>query len=156
MNIRLVATDVDGVLTDNTFVYDYELTKRRRWNMADGVAAQKLKAAGIQVVFLTQEESADIVQRAKALDVLVIVGGTDKLEALKRLYLHPRGILLDAVAYIGNEENDLPVLHAVGHAFMPADAWLDFKHLTHGHQLARKGGDGCLREVAEWVLRHES
>lgn len=163
MNIRLVATrlvvtDCDGVLTDNTFVYGPDGEKYRRWNMADGIAVQKLRAAGIQVVFLTQEESADIAQRAKALDVPVIVGGTDKLGALERQLELWAGISvngrrkypqsLSEVAYIGNEDNDVPVLLAVGRAFRPYDAWIPY-----GERLMSNGGEGCLREVAEEILR---
>ena len=156
-NVRVVVTDVDGVLTDDTFMYGHDRQKYRRWNHADGQAALKLRAAGIDTLFLTQEESPDIELRASALGVKCIVGGTDKLEALQRLYLSPWEISLANVAYIGNEENDLQVLLAVGHPFLPADAWLEaFKHEVGGYQLARKGGDGCLREVAERILQYRN
>lgn len=151
-NVRLVVTDVDGVLTDDTFIYGHDRQKYRRWNHADGQAVLRLRAAGIETLFLTQEESPDIEVRAAALGVKCIIGGTDKLEALQRLYLSPYEISLANVAYIGNEENDLGVLSAVGHPFLPADAWLAFKHLTVGYQLMRRGGEGCLREVAERIL----
>ena len=51
-DVRLVATDVDGVLTDNTFVYGPDGEKYRRWNMADGQAVLMLRRVGVEVLFL--------------------------------------------------------------------------------------------------------
>lgn len=147
-DVRLVATDVDGVLTDNTFVYGPDGEKYRRWNMADGQAVLMLRRVGVDVLFLTQEESPDIERRAAALGVPCIVGGIDKLDALQRLYLFPREISLANVAYIGNEENDVSVLNAVGNPFTPCDAWISGFGV-----LQRPGGAGCLRELAEHIIR---
>ena len=141
--VRLLVTDVDGVLTDNTFIYGPDGQKYRRWNMADGQGIIRLREIGIETVFLTQEDDADIEMRAAALGVRCLVGGTDKLGVLQTYYPE---ISLAHIAYIGNDLNDQPVLQAVGFPFVPADAWVTWS------RLGRSGGDGCLREVAERIL----
>lgn len=155
-NVRLLVTDVDGVLTDDTFTYGTDGEKYRRWNHADGQGVLRLREAGVGTVFLTQEESKDIERRAAALNVMCIIGGTDKLAALEYWLTVQRTAFgnrypdtLAHVAYIGNELNDLPVLQAVGFPFVPANAWLE---PDAGYQLTTNGGGGCLREVAERIL----
>ena len=147
--VRLLVTDVDGVLTDNTFIYGPDGQKYRRWNMADGQGIIRLREIGIETVFLTQEDDADIEMRAVALHVAYLVGGAAKLSTLQS-YLRGRDFYdatgLAHIAYIGNDLNDQPVLQAVGFPFVPADAWVTWS------RLGRSGGDGCLREVAERIL----
>ena len=155
-DVRLLVTDVDGVMTDDTFEYGDGGQKRLRFNNADGQGILRLREqCGVETVFLTQEPNADIERRAKALGCTLLVGGWHKLAAL-RVYLLPRWIPLSHVAYIGNDENDREVLAAVGFHFVPRDAViipsLRDSTVDPWDVLHRLGGHGCVREVCEMII----
>lgn len=154
-DVRLLVTDIDGVMTDDTFEYSDGGQKRLRFNNADGQGILRLREqCGIETVFLTQEPNPDIERRAKALGCTLLVGGWHKLAAL-RVYLLPRWIPLSHVAYIGNDENDREVLDAVGFPLVPAKAQLWFaldKRVREWELVHREGGHGCVREVCEMIL----
>ena len=156
-NVRLLVTDVDGVMTDDTFEYSDGGQKRLRFNNADGQGILRLWAlCGIKTVFLTQDPNADIEWRSKALGCPLIIGDMNKLANLRRFYLDLTDIPLAHVAYIGNDENDRKVLAAVGFPFVPRDAViipsLRDSTVDPWEVLHRLGGHGCVREVCEMII----
>ena len=137
-NIKLVATDIDGVWTDAKMYYTQDGEYMKAFSTYDGMATLLLKNKNIEVAILTSENSKIVKERAKKLDIkYVYINEKEKLLRIK--YLCNRlGISLDEVAYIGDDLNDLDVLTNVGMSAMPINSpilnkynpfALFFKHL---------------------------
>jgi 3-deoxy-D-manno-octulosonate 8-phosphate phosphatase (KDO 8-P phosphatase) len=153
-SVRLVCTDVDGVLTDGTLVYaDGPHTKD--FNVRDGAAIKWLQQAGIPVVFLSGLESPATRRRADDLGIEdCIMGRLEKLPALLDVCAR-HGLGLDQVAHIGDDLYDLPLLDRVGLACCPADAVAEVQSACH-LRLSAPGGRGAFREAAERILKAQN
>lgn len=152
--VRLVCTDVDGVLTDGSLVYGNG-AHTKDFNVRDGAAVKWLQQSGIPVVFLSGLESPATQRRAADLGIEdCIMGRLDKLPALEAL-CRTRGIGFDQVAHIGDDLHDLPLLRRVGLACCPADAVAEVQSACQ-LVLAAAGGKGAFREAAERILKAQN
>lgn len=150
-NIRLVCTDVDGVLTDGTLVYGPG-AHTKDFNVRDGAAMKWLQESGIPVVFISGLDSPATARRAEDLAVEdCIMGRLDKLPALEAVCAK-HGVALEEAAHLGDDLQDLPVLRRVGLACCPADAAPEVKAVCH-LILETPGGRGAFREAAERILK---
>ncbi len=149
--IRLVSLDCDGVMTDGTLYYGEDGRQWRAFHVHDGVGIRMLLEAGLAVAFVTASRTAAIERRAEVLGVAhCLVGVDDKREALAGL-CRRLGIGFEAVAHMGDDLNDLPVLEAVGLPATVANAVPDVLAAAR-YTTRRGGGQGAVREFAEWLL----
>jgi 3-deoxy-D-manno-octulosonate 8-phosphate phosphatase (KDO 8-P phosphatase) len=151
--VRLVLTDSDGVLTDAGVYYSERGEELKRYSVRDGMGFELLRLAGIRAAIVTREETLSIRARAVKLRAEVYLGVQDKLAALPSI-LEAADAKLTEVAYIGDDVNDLGVLHALattGITGAPADAHPSVLAAAVYRCLA-KGGHGAFREFAEWIL----
>ncbi len=148
-NIRLLAMDVDGVLTDGGMYYSQSGDELKKFNTKDGMALIKMAEAGIPTAFISSGINDNIIQaRAKMLKVpYVYVGTWKKLEILDK-WCREMKIRREDVAYIGDDVNDLPVIRAVGFSACPSDA-VDKVRNEVSVVLSHKGGDACVREFVD-------
>lgn len=155
--IRLVVSDVDGVLTDAGVYYSADGEELKRFSLRDGMGVELLRDAGIRTAWMTREESALVAARARKLKVEDLwMGQLDKREALPQL-LTQLGYPLEQVAYIGDDVNDLGVLSWVaeaGLAVCPADAVTKVAAVAHFITSAR-GGHGAFRELCDLILDNQ-
>ncbi len=153
--IRLVLTDVDGVLTDAGVYYSERGEELRRFSLRDGMGVERLREAGIETAFLSREDSGIVRARAKKLRIQqVFLGIRDKLEHLSEI-LRASGLSSDALAFIGDDVNDLPLLRELsgtGLTGAPADAIEEVLEAVH-HVSAAPGGHGAFRHFADAILR---
>lgn len=150
-SVRLVCTDVDGVLTDGSLVYS-EGAHTKDFNVRDGAAIKWLQQAGIPVVFLSGLDSPATLRRAMDLGIDdCIMGRLEKLPALEAVCAK-HGVGMEQVAHLGDDLYDLPLLHRVGLACCPADAVAEVKAACH-LLLSVPGGRGAFREAAERILK---
>jgi YrbI family 3-deoxy-D-manno-octulosonate 8-phosphate phosphatase len=148
--IRLVATDFDGVMTDNrVFVFE-DGREGVVCNRADGLACDLFRAAGVDVTIVSTERNPVVEARARKLGVPATVGLTDKRTALLHL-MERRGLDEAAVMFVGNDVNDVDAMGAVGWPAAPADAHPSALAVARIVTRAR-GGEGVLRELADLVL----
>lgn len=149
--IRLVCTDVDGVLTDGTLVYTGD-THTKDFNVRDGSATKWLQECGLQVAFLSGLDSPATARRARDLGVEhCILGRLDKVPALADLCAR-LGLSFDQVAHLGDDLHDIPLLRRVALGCCPADAAPEVQAAAH-LVLAARGGRGAFREAAERILK---
>ncbi|MCA9885955.1 MAG: HAD-IIIA family hydrolase, partial [Anaerolineae bacterium] len=121
-NIRLLALDVDGVLTDGGVYVFEDGTEFRRFNIKDGHGLKRLIEAGIKVAIISSASTKSVVHRAKKLGIEEVhLGVKDKLEILTDLCTRFK-IKFDQVAYMGDDLLDLPVMKKVGLPCAPSDA----------------------------------
>lgn len=153
--IKLVLTDVDGVLTDGGMYYGSEGDTLKRFNTRDGMGMELLRNQGILTGIITREQTEIVSQRAKKLKVDILVQGCrDKLPALQQI-LAARNLKACEVAYIGDDLNDVEVLAHVGFSAAPADAADEARNSAH-YICSKKGGEGCFREFAEVILGQQT
>ena len=154
--IRLVAMDVDGVLTDAGMYYTERGDELKKFNTRDGMGVARVRAAGLKTAILTGESTQLVVRRGEKLKIdHIFIGVSDKLTCMRNL-LEELGLALEQVAYIGDDVNDYELLCNVGLAVAVCDASRLPKSVAHLVTEA-KGGEGAVRELCEIILeaQHE-
>ncbi len=150
-NIRLLALDVDGVLTDGRLYFTEQGQELKAFHSKDGLGLKALMRYGIKVALITARTSPLLSHRAEQLGIeKVYQGCEDKLQAYEDL---KRSLDLEdgAVAYVGDDWIDLPVLRRVGLSISVADGMPEVRQRVH-HVTERAGGNGAVREVCQLLL----
>lgn len=151
--IKLFATDVDGVLTDAGMYYSENGDELKKFNTHDGKGIELLRNAGIKTAIITSENTKIVDKRASKLKVDYLYQGVkDKLEVIKELCKKEK-ITIKEVAYIGDDINDLGVLKNVGLAACPNNAVYEVKRTPCIIKLTGKGGEGAVREFISIILK---
>lgn len=150
-NIKVFATDVDGVLTDGGMIYVDGGGEMKKFNAKDGTGILLLKQAGIIPAIITAERTEVVQRRAEKLGIeFVYQGASDKLAAAEDL-MRRLGISWAELAYIGDDLIDLPVIRHAGFSAAPADAVEEVRRSVD-YVCKAGGGRGCVREVCELLL----
>ena len=154
--VRIVALDVDGVLTDNGIWIGPvagERVELKRFDIQDGLGHRLLRTAGIPVLWLSGRHSEATALRAEELgvDELLQVEGPQKLDALTQV-LSRRGLGWDEVVYVGDDLADLQVMLRVGLPLAVANAVPEIRAVSAAVTTAR-GGHGAVREIVDALLR---
>jgi 3-deoxy-D-manno-octulosonate 8-phosphate phosphatase (KDO 8-P phosphatase) len=149
--IRLLVSDVDGVLTDGTIVYGSENLESKGFNIKDGLGLRLATWAGLPVAWLSGRRSDAVTRRAAELGVRLYEGISDKDAGLRAVAVD-HGVALAEIAYVGDDLNDLPALALAGLPIAVADAVPEVKTAA-AYITGALGGHGALREVVELILR---
>lgn len=150
--LRLLLTDVDGVLTDGTVLFLPEGREAKSFHVRDGLGVVLAQRAGLKVGLLSGRKSDVTDQRARELGITLVRQGVSDKGAGFREILREEGLAPHEVAYMGDDINDLPVLTEAGLSGAPADAPFEVKSAAFMVTDAR-GGQGCFREFVEAILR---
>lgn len=150
--IRLLLFDVDGVLTDGVVIMHSDGSESKGFHIRDGAALVWAQRAGLTVGLISARSSGATTHRAAQLAVrLVVQGVSNKLTAYVKI-LADASLDDDAVAYMGDDLLDLPVLARAGLSAAPADAAAEVRSRVDWVSAAG-GGRGAARELVEMVLR---
>ena len=149
--IRLLALDVDGVLTDGRLYYGLQGEALKVFHVRDGAGLKQLCAAGMVVAVISGRRSPMTRRRCRELGIRhVIQGVADKQVALQRLCMR-LAIEPAECACIGDDTPDVPMMRAAGLAFAVADAHEEARRAAHV-VTALPGGHGAVREVCDRLL----
>lgn len=148
-NIQLIVCDFDGVLTDNRVWVNEDGNEYVCVSRADGQAVHILNSLGIKVVIISTETNGVVSKRAEKLNVECIQSVTDKAECLRK-YSNENNILLQNIAYVGNDINDYEAMKLVGIKIVPSDAYDVVKSIAD-YVTETAGGYGVLREIADII-----
>lgn len=157
-DIKLFLSDVDGTLTDGGMYYSENGDELKKFNTRDGMGFKLLREAGIKTGIITGEDRLLNQRRAEKLKVDYFYQGkanADKLSSVQAI-VHEMGIKMEDVAYIGDDINCFELLSSVGVAACPADAHSKVKCIPGIHVMKNKGGDGCVREFVDMLLKEIS
>ena len=152
--IRLILSDVDGVMTSGQITYDNQGIETKSFHVRDGLGIKLWQRAGHQFGILTARSSHIVKLRAAELGVEIVRQGfSDKLPAAKHI-IESLGLELSEVCYIGDDLTDLRLLSNVGLAVSVADGAGEVRQAAH---LITKsaGGQGALRELIESILKSQ-
>lgn len=154
--VRVLALDVDGVLTDNGIWIGPvagERVELKRFDIQDGLGLRLLRTAGIPVIWLSGRHSEATAMRAEELrvDELLQVPGPGKLDALLEV-LSRRGLVWEDVAYVGDDLADLQVMRRVGLPIAVANAVPEIRAVADC-VTSTPGGHGAVREIVDGLLK---
>lgn len=150
-NIRLVAFDVDGTLTDGRLWLAEDGREIKAFHVHDGLGIKRLREHGIEVALISARVSHAVELRAEQLGIdHVYQGKTDKLACLRDI-LNASGLAANQAAYVGDDLPDLPPMRACGLAIAVADARPEVASEAHW-QTRGKGGNGAAREVCDLII----
>ena len=150
--IKKLIMDVDGTMTDGIINIAPSGELFKSFNVKDGYGIKMLINAGVEPIIITGRRSDIVSLRAKELEITSVYQGvSDKAECLQNI-MEKEALSPDAVAYIGDDLNDLEAMKLVRHTFAPADASEDVLNYVD-HRLNSTGGHGAIRECAEVILK---
>jgi 3-deoxy-D-manno-octulosonate 8-phosphate phosphatase (KDO 8-P phosphatase) len=150
--LKLILSDVDGVMTDGTVLVLPDGREARTFNIRDGLGIVLAHEVGLRTGLLSGRSSEAVARRAAELGMAVVRQGVrDKGKAILEIVAE-LGMTTREVAYIGDDVNDLPVFAEVGLSAAPADAPFLVRSQAF-MALETAGGRGCLREFIDAILR---
>ena len=153
--IAAIVMDVDGVLTDGSFLWGPLGEEYKKFSFVDIMGLSMARKADLRMGLISGEDSPLIDRLARKVGIVSVTKGCrDKGTALKA-FAHRFTIDLQQVAYIGDDINDLPALALAGLSVAPANAQPAVKEVVH-LVTTNSGGNGAVREVVEKILAGRS
>jgi 3-deoxy-D-manno-octulosonate 8-phosphate phosphatase (KDO 8-P phosphatase) len=151
-NVKLVALDVDGTLTDGGIFYSASGDELRRFHVHDGLVFALARGVGLEFVWISGRRSELVLRRAKELKIQRVEQGVRDKDAALRTIASDYKLALEEIAFIGDDLNDLPAIAIAGVSLAPADA-VPAVLATVDLVLTKNGGNGAVREAVEQILR---
>lgn len=177
--IKIILFDVDGVLTDGTLwfipasaagprgadalaqknegspgygIQGHGMTEVKGFHAHDGTAISLARLGGLKSGMVTKRISETVAIRARDLKIdYVFQGAENKSEILDKI-LAESGVPAEAVAYVGDDVIDLPIMRRCGLAIAVANARPQVREIAH-YQTPSRGGEGAARDAVEYILK---
>lgn len=150
--VSTIVLDMDGVLTDGSLLIMPDGEWVRRMNIKDGYILQLAVKKGYRVIVITGSSSVPVEKRLNRLGITMVFQQVkDKLILLKTL-MEEHGFSGAETLYMGDDMPDLEVMKFCGLSCCPADSSRDILAIAD-YISPVKGGDGCVRDVLEKLMR---
>jgi 3-deoxy-D-manno-octulosonate 8-phosphate phosphatase (KDO 8-P phosphatase) len=154
-NIKVLAMDVDGTLTDSKVYYSKSGEELKAFSIRDGMGIELLHRANLKAAIITSETSPIVKARADKLKIeSVILGSRDKTKSLKELAENLQ-LKTENIAYIGDDVNDEHVMKIAGFSACPNDA-VEIIKKSVDYICLNNGGHGAVREFIELILKSQN
>ena len=149
--IKAIALDIDGVLTDGTFIWGPNGEEFKKYSFLDVMGISLGVKAGLIVAFISGEDSPLIDRLAKKMAIVDIYKGCKDKAAALRDFAHKHNLELAQICFMGDDVNDLTAMELAGMSAVPASA----------HESARRkatlvtqhtGGQGAVRELIDLLI----
>jgi YrbI family 3-deoxy-D-manno-octulosonate 8-phosphate phosphatase len=150
--IRLVLSDVDGVLTDGGVLFDNEGIELKQFHIRDGLGIRLWQRAGHTFGIITGRTSQIVKVRAAELGIEIVRQGFDDKLPVLREVAQQVGVEMEEICYIGDDLPDLPPVRHAGMGVAVADAAAELRDAAH-YVTQTPGGRGAVREVIELALK---
>ena len=149
--IKLVISDVDGVLTDGGMYYSAKGDIQKKFHARDGMGIAILQRNGIPTVIITKEKNEIVKKWTSKMKVdKLFQGVANKEKLLPKLCAH-YNLNEENIAYIGDDVNDLEIMKKIGFSVTPKDGNVEVKKIAN-HISKINGGEGVLREVCDLLI----
>ena len=153
-HIKVVALDVDGVLTDGLIHLDQKGREIKTFHALDGLGIVLAKSAGLKVVFISARESMALALRAHELGIDALYQNRPEKRAALEELLIEFGVRSEEVCYVGDDLIDIPILKRVGFPVAVQNAVKEVKDCCV-YITQREGGKGAVREVIEKIMKSQ-
>ena len=150
--VKCLAFDVDGVLTDGSLLLLEDGQMARSMNTKDGYALQLAIKKGYQVIIISGAGTEGVKQRLQKLGITDIYFNAANKQQVLTAYLQTKKIPLQEVLFMGDDIPDYEAMKAAGLPCCPADAVPEIRSISK-YIASLGGGKGCVREVIEKVLK---
>lgn len=150
--IKMLILDVDGVMTDGRIIMDDKGRELKNFDVRDGHGIKLLQRYAINVAILTGRKSKVVEYRAKDLEITEVHQKVFNKEKILEKILQKHKVRAEAVAYIGDDIVDIPVMRRVGFSAAVADAMAIVKKSAN-YVTKNRGGRGAVREICEMILQ---
>lgn len=149
--VELVVLDVDGVLTDGTFMWDGHGNELKRFSFADVMGISLARSAGLRFAIVSGEANSLIDHLAEKLDITDVWQGVRDKACCIRELLERYGLDGERVCYVGDDVNDIPAMKMVGLPVAVANA--NSRVLPHVSWVTTNpGGGGAVREILDVIV----
>lgn len=149
-NIKLLAFDVDGVMTDGSITYDENGIEYKTFNAKDGHGLAKMAKNGFITAIITGRRNGTVDRRASDLRVTEVFQGVKNKLPILEAIMEKYGLDFSQVAYMGDDEPDICILEKVSIAACPSDA-VDNVQKVCNFKAQRAGGRGAVRELCDFI-----
>ncbi|HEV2971997.1 MAG TPA: HAD hydrolase family protein [Pirellulales bacterium] len=150
--VELILSDVDGVMTDGSVVFDNQGIETKLFHIRDGLGIKLWRRAGYRFGVITGRSSQIVRMRAAELGVDIVRQGVEDKLAVVEQIVAELGLEPQQVCYVGDDLPDLPVVRFVGLGVAVADGSEDLRRAAH-YVTTTPGGRGAVRETIELVLK---
>tara|TARA_B100000586_G_C19900449_1_gene338873 strand:- start:22 stop:552 length:531 start_codon:yes stop_codon:yes gene_type:complete len=151
-NIKIILTDVDGVLTDGGRYYSDKGELLKKFHVRDGMGINILLRNGIKTIIVTKENSKITKKWAKEMNVTKVISNSLRKEEELSKICKEFGVSKREVAYIGDDVNDMKLLEKVGFSAVPNDANDMIKEHVD-YICSKDGGSGVFREISDMIFK---
>ena len=150
--IKMVITDFDGIVTDNTVYIDAQGEMTRRLNFKDVMAFSLLRKNGFKIGIISGEANSAIEIIAKKFDVEEVHQGIrNKLEVLNSI-IEKYSLTDEEFLYVGDDVNDYDSLMRAKYSITVPDAVSKVKNIPSIQITTAKGGSGAFREIVDSLV----
>jgi 3-deoxy-D-manno-octulosonate 8-phosphate phosphatase (KDO 8-P phosphatase) len=154
-DIKAVALDVDGVLTDGTFIWGPDGEEYKQFSFSDVMGISLARKAGILFTLISGEDNGFIDRFAVKMKIADIYKGTkDKAAALIN-FSKKYNLDLNQICFMGDDVNDIPAIELAGFSAAPANAH-DCVKSKVDIITRNTGGKGAVRELLDLILTKEN
>ena len=150
--IRILLTDVDGVLTDGGMYYSNKGEILKKFHARDGMGVNILRRNKIHTVIVTKEKTRVVRKWAKTMNVRLVLDGITKKELVIEDVCNKFRMEPDNIAFIGDDVNDLEIMKRVGFSATPFDGIKDAMKIADYH-CKTSAGKGAFREVVDLLIQ---
>jgi len=151
-NVSTFIFDVDGVMTNGKIIITTEGEMYREMDTRDGFALKYASLKGYKIGVISGGTNEGVKKRLELLGVNKVYLGIHEKDNAFNDFVKTFDINPEEVLYMGDDVPDIPVMEKAGIATCPQDAVSDVKKIAD-YVSHKKGGDGCLREIIEQVMR---
>lgn len=146
--IKAVALDIDGVLTDGTFLWDGNGSEQKRFHFRDVMGISRASKRGIRFALISGEKNAIVDRVAKKFAITDVHQGCGDKAAALLSFSEASGIPLSQICFMGDDINDLDALRIAGFSAAPADAHESILCAVN-FVTKKNGGCGAARELLD-------
>ncbi len=151
--IKLLIMDLDGVLTDGAIIIAPDGGESKRFSLLDGHGIKMWHRAKLQTAVISGRQAEATTVRAQQLGIEYVFQGCKKKLPVFEELLTKAKLQTDEVAYIGDDLLDIPLVRRAGFGAAVANAVDELKRYAD-YITSRKGGEGAVREVIEYILKN--
>ena len=148
--IKAVALDVDGVLTDGTFWWGVDGAALKRFSFRDVMGIARAMRGGIVFVLISGEKNALVDRYAEKMKITHVFQGCKDKEAALRSFAEAQKLPLKNICFMGDDVNDLTAMKVAGFSAAPADAH-EAAVAAAAYVTQRPGGRGAVRELLDFL-----